>query len=72
MCQLSSLLLLNHIVQLGCMWVNTALWLHVTEYCAVIGMHSIVRGDKLPYGHIPDPFLGPDSGTRSGQRNYPL
>ena len=54
------------------MWVNTALWLHVTEYCAVIGMHSIVRGDKLPYGHIPDPFLGPDSGTRSGQRNYPL
>jgi len=30
---------------------------HVTEYCAVIGMHSIVQGDKLLYGHVPDPFL---------------
>ena len=29
---------------------------HVTEYCAVIGTHSTVRGDKLLYGHIPDPF----------------
>ena len=29
---------------------------HVTEYCAVIGMHSMVRGDKLLYGHVPDPF----------------
>jgi len=28
----------------------------VTEYRAVIGTHSTVRGDKLLYGHIPDPF----------------
>ena len=29
---------------------------HVTEFCAVIGTHSTVRGDKLLYGHVPDPF----------------
>ena len=29
---------------------------HVTEYCAVIGTHSTVWGDKLLYGHVPDPF----------------
>ena len=28
----------------------------MTEYCAVIGTHSTVRGDKLLYGQIPDPF----------------
>jgi len=28
----------------------------VTEYCAVIATHSTVWGDKLLYGHIPDPF----------------
>ena len=37
---------------------------HVTEYCAVIGTHSTVRGDKLLYGHIPDPF--PWCGIGSG------
>jgi len=30
--------------------------LHVTEYCAVIGMHSTVWDNKLFYGHVPDPF----------------
>jgi len=25
----------------------------VTEYCAVISMHSTVRGDKLLSGHVP-------------------
>jgi len=29
---------------------------HVTEYCAVIGTHSTVRGEKLLYSQIPDPF----------------
>jgi len=29
---------------------------HVTEYCAVIGTHSMVRGNKLLYGPVPDPF----------------
>ena len=28
----------------------------MTEYCTVIGTHSTVRGDKLFYGQIPDPF----------------
>ena len=37
---------------------------HVTGYCAVIGTHSTVRGDKLLYGHIPDPF--PRCGIGSG------
>ena len=37
---------------------------HVTEYCAVIGMHSMVHGDKLLYGHVPDPF--PLCGIGSG------
>jgi len=36
----------------------------VTEYCAVIGTHSTVRGDKLLYGLIPDPF--PRCGIGSG------
>ena len=36
----------------------------MTEYCAVIGTHSTVRGDKLLYGHIPDPF--PQCGIGSG------
>jgi len=36
----------------------------VTEYCAVIGTHSMVRGDKLLYGQIPDPF--PRCGIGSG------
>jgi len=29
---------------------------HVTEYCAVIGTHSTVCGDKLLFGHVPDHF----------------
>ena len=37
---------------------------HVTEYCAVIGTHSTVRGNKLLYGLIPDPF--PRCGIGSG------
>jgi len=37
---------------------------HVTEYCAVIGTHSTVWGNKLLYGHVPDPF--PLCGTGSG------
>ena len=37
---------------------------HVTEYCAVIGMHSTVWGNKLLYGHVPDPF--PRCGIGSG------
>ena len=37
---------------------------HVTEYCAVIGTHSTVRGNKLLYGQIPDPF--PRCGIGSG------
>ena len=37
---------------------------HVTEYCAVIVTHSTVRGDKLLYGQIPDPF--PRCGIGSG------
>jgi len=37
---------------------------HVTEYCAVIGTHSTVRGDKLLCGQIPDPF--PRCGIGSG------
>jgi len=36
----------------------------VTEYCTVIGMHSTVCGDKLLYGHVPDPF--PQCGIGSG------
>ena len=36
----------------------------MTEYCAVIGMHSMVRGDKLLSGHVPDPF--PWCGIGSG------
>jgi len=36
----------------------------VTEYCTVIGRHSTVRGDKLLYGHVPDPF--PRCGIGSG------
>ena len=36
----------------------------ITEYCAVIGMHSTVRGNKLFYGHVPDPF--PWCGIGSG------
>ena len=36
----------------------------MTEYCAVIGMHSTVWGDKLLYGQIPDPF--PRCGIGSG------
>ena len=36
----------------------------MTEYCAVIGTHSTVRGDKLLYGQIPDPF--PRCGIGSG------
>ena len=30
--------------------------LHVTEYCAIIGTHSTVWGNKLLNGHVPDPF----------------
>jgi len=41
----------------------------VTEYCAVIGMHSAVQGDKLLYGHVPDPF--PRCGIRSGHVRLP-
>jgi len=37
---------------------------HVTEYCAVIGTHSTVQGDKLLYGHVSDPF--PRCGIGSG------
>ena len=37
---------------------------HVTEYCAVIVTHSTVRGNKLIYGQIPDPF--PRCGIGSG------
>ena len=37
---------------------------HVTEYCAVIGTRSTVRGNKLLYGHVPDPF--PRCGIGSG------
>jgi len=44
--------------------VNTYFRYHVTEYCAVIGTHSTVRGDKLLYGQIPDPF--PRCGIGSG------
>jgi len=40
---------------------------HVTEYCALIGMHSTVRANKLLYGHVPDPF--PLCGTGSGKTN---
>ena len=36
----------------------------MTEYCAVIGTHSTVRGEKLLYGLIPDPF--PRCGIGSG------
>jgi len=36
----------------------------VTEYCAMIGMHSTVQGDKLLYGYVPDPF--PPCRTGSG------
>ena len=36
--------------------VSTYFRYHVTEYCAVIGTHSTVRGTKLLYGHVPDPF----------------
>ena len=43
---------------------------HVTEYCAVIGTHSTVRGDKLLYGHIPDPF--PWCGIGSGYARLPI
>jgi len=28
----------------------------MTEYCSVIGTHSMVQGDKLLYGHVPDPI----------------
>ena len=44
--------------------VNHILQVSVTEYCAVIGTHSTVRGDKLLYGQIPDPF--PRCGIGSG------
>jgi len=37
---------------------------HVTEYCAVIGTHSMVWSDKLLYGHVPVPF--PLCGMMSG------
>ena len=43
---------------------------HVTEYCAVIGVHSTVRGDKLLYGHVPDPF--PQCGIGSGHMRLVL
>ena len=36
----------------------------MTEYCAVIGTHSTVWGDKLLYGQIPDPL--PWCGIGSG------
>ena len=36
----------------------------MTEYCAVIGTHSAVQGDKLLYGHVRDPF--PWCGIGSG------
>jgi len=41
----------------------------VTEYCAVIGTHSTVRGDKLLYGQIPDLF--PRCGIGSGHARLP-
>jgi len=28
----------------------------VTEYCAVIGTHSMVHGDEQLYGHVSDLF----------------
>jgi len=43
---------------------------HVTEYCAVIGMHSTVWGDKLLYGQIPDLF--PRCGIGSGHARLGL
>ena len=42
----------------------------MTEYCAVIGTHSTVRGDKLLYGQIPDPF--PRYGIGSGHARLGL
>ena len=38
----------------------------MTEYFAVIGTHSTVRGDQLLYGHVPDPF--PWCGIGSGHK----
>ena len=46
------------------MYNYTAFRYHVTEYCTLIGTHSTVRGDKLLYGQIPDPF--PQCGIGSG------
>ena len=37
---------------------------HVTEYCAVIGTHPTVWGNKLLHGHVPVPF--PLCGMMSG------
>ena len=49
-----------------CMWLPLAYsgikW-H-TECCAVVGTHSTVWGDKLLYGHVPDPL--PWCGIGSG------
>ena len=40
------------------------------EYCAAIDMHSTVQGDKLLYGHVPDPF--PRYRIGSGHARLPL
>ena len=46
---------------------------HVTEYCAVIGTHSTVRGNKLLYGPDPFPRCGIGSGhTRLVQKEVGL
>ena len=42
----------------------------MTEYCAVIGTHSMVWGDTLLYGHVPDPF--PQCGIGSGHARLML
>jgi len=43
----------------------------VTEYCAVIGTHSTVRGDKLLYGYVPDPFPLCGIGSGHARLAYP-
>ena len=42
----------------------------MTEYRAVIGTHSMVRGNKLLYGQVPDPF--PRCGIGSGHARLML
>ena len=60
---LSALLMLQvHFLLTLKFWLITFFRYHVTEYCAVIGTHSTVWGDKLFYGHVPDPSLGAEQG----------